>query len=189
MTENVNIPSELQEADVYVPEHKNILDRAVIKLGNIIATFYIIAVFITVYEVFMRYALGAPTQWVLEISILLIGSAMLYGGCYCMANDGHIRVTIIRDILPKSIQKFNDLIVAFLTFIFTLSLCYAGYFMTEKAFFKPSGDFRLERSGSAFNSPMPALIKAFLLFCVILMAVQTFIQLISAINKLIKKEK
>ncbi len=179
MTEETNIPTVPQAA----PVERNWFDRAVINIGNIVAFLYIITVFVTVYEVFMRYVLGAPTIWGLETTILLVGSAMLYGGCYCMANDGHIRVTIIRDIMPPALRRINDIIVAFLTFLFTSSLCYAGYIMASKAFFTPDGVFRMEGSGSAWNSPMPALIKAVLLFCVILMTIQALMQFISIVVK------
>lgn len=187
MTENTEIIQEkVVQNDEYEP---NLFDRIVINIGNIVAILYILAVFITVYEVFMRYALGIPTQWVLEISVLFIGTAMLYGGCYCMANNGHIRVTIIRDMMPKILQKINDVIVAIFTFLFTLSLSYAAIPMVKKAFFKPNGDLWLEKSGSAFNSAMPALIKLFLLICVFLMMVQAFVQMISIIVKTFKKEE
>ncbi len=179
MTEERNITAEHQPVAV----ERNWFDRTVINIGNVVAFLYIIAVFITVFEVFMRYVLDRPTIWVLETTILLVGTAMLYGGCYCMANDGHIRVTLIRDIMPPTIRRINDIIVAFFTFLFTSSLCYAGYIMAQKAFFTPSGIFRLEGSGSAWNSPMPAILKAVLLFCVILMTIQAFVQFISTLIK------
>ncbi len=156
----------------------NILDRMVIRLGDLIALFYIIAVFITVYEVFMRYIRNQPTSWVFEISIILIGSAMLYGGTYCMANDSHIRVTLIRDKLPKGWQKINDIIVALFTLLFCLALCYASWLVLKASIVNPFGGFRIETSGSAFNSPQPTIIKIFMMFVTILMAIQSFFQFI-----------
>lgn len=167
----------------------NILDRWVVRIGNIIAGFYLIAVFITIFEVVMRYVFHAPTQWVFEVSIMLVGSAMLYGGAYCMSNNGHIRVTVVTDALPESVQKSIQVVIAFLTLIFMLSLCYAAFFMVNKAFYAPDGAWRPERSGSAFNSFLPAEIKAVLLFVVILMALQSTLQFFQSIARLLGGKK
>ncbi|MFV0322338.1 MAG: TRAP transporter small permease subunit [Alphaproteobacteria bacterium] len=165
----------------------NMFDRFILKLGKYIAILYFIAVIITVFEVFMRYVFGSPTVWVYETTVLFVGIAMLYGGTYCMADDGHIKVTFIRDMMPTSWQKINDFIVDFLTFLFTISLIYAGWIMVQKALWTPSGIFRPERSGSAWNSPMPAIIKVTLLIVVTLMAIQAFMQLISATKRLFRR--
>lgn len=165
----------------------NIFDSWVIRIGHFIAGFYLIAVLITVYEVVMRYLFKSPTQWVFETSVLLVGTAMLYGGAYCLSNDGHIRVTIIIDMLPKKIRQFIDSIVYLLTLLFILSLCYAAFFMTKKAFFTPRGEFHMETSGSAFDSAMPAAIKFFLLLVVVLMAVQATMQFLSSLVNLFSK--
>lgn len=165
----------------------NIFDKTILKLGKYIAFLYFFAVIITVFEVFMRYVFGSPTVWVYETSVLFVGVAMLYGGTYCMADDGHIKVTFIRDAMPIAWQKINDFIVNLLTFLFTISLIYAGWIMVKKALWTPSGVFRLERSGSAWNSPMPAIIKIVLLIVVVLMAIQAFMQLIDAIKRLLNK--
>lgn len=166
---------------------QDIFNKSIIKIGNFVSIFYFIAVIITVLEVFMRYVFNTPTIWVHELTVILVGSSMIYGGSYCMANDGHIRVTIIRDSLPLAARKIVDLITAFLTFLFTLSLTYAGWIMVEKAYFTPSGGFRLETSGSAWNSPMPAIIKIVLMIVVCLMCIQAFGQLINKIMNLFRK--
>ncbi len=166
----------------------NIFNRSIIKIGNGISVFYFFAVMITVFEVAMRYIFNAPTIWVHETTVLLVGISMLYGGSYCMANNGHISVSFIRDAMPEKLRNINDVIVAFLTFIFTVSLIYAAWIMTKKAFFTPSGVFRLERSGSAWNSPMPAFIKLVLLIVVVLRCIQAFMQLIKFIKLLLTGE-
>ncbi len=170
----------------YVNSNTNIFNRYILAIGNWIAVFYFFAVIITVFEVGMRYIFNSPTTWVHETTVLFVGVSMLYGGSYCMANDGHIKVTFIRDLMPKTLRNINDTFIAFLTFIFTLSLIYAAWIMAEKAFFTPSGQFRLERSGSAWNSPMPSIIKAMLLIVVFLMCIQALMQLIKAFRILIQ---
>lgn len=114
-------------------EKMNFFDRTIIRIGNLISILYFLGVIITVYEVFLRYVLDRPTIWAHETTLFFVGIAMLYGGSYCMTNDGHIKVTFIRDAMPKTLQKINDFIIGSLTFLFTLSLIYAGWNMVKKA--------------------------------------------------------
>ncbi len=168
-------------------ERMNLFDRIIVRVGNSISILYFIGVVITVYEVFLRYIFDRPTIWVHETTLFFVGTAMLYGGSYCMANNGHIKVSFIRDAMPKTWQKINDFIVALLTFVFTVSLIYAGWIMTKKALWAPSGIVRLERSGTAWNPPTPAILKAFLLVVVILISIQAFIQLLKITKGLFEK--
>ncbi len=168
-------------------QRQNIFNKAIITIGNYISIFYFVAVIITVFEVFMRYIFNAPTLWVHELTVILVGSSMIYGGSYCMASDGHIRVTIIRDALPLAFRKTVDFVTALLTFIFTVSLTYAGWITVKKAYFTPSGIFRLETSGSAWNSPMPAIIKTVLMIVVCLMCIQAFGQLTNKFINIFRK--
>ena len=56
--------------------------------------------------------------------------------------------------------------------------------MTQKALFDPTGMFRLQRTGSAFNSPAPAVVKTVLFVVVILMTLQALQQLAARIRAL-----
>ena len=49
---------------------------------------------------------------------------------------------------------------------------YAAYHMVERAVVTPSGEIRLETTGSAWSPPTPALIKIFILVVMILLVVQ-----------------
>jgi TRAP-type C4-dicarboxylate transport system permease small subunit len=75
-------------------------------------------------------------------------------------------------------------VVGVFNLLFCSGLTWAGYIMTEKALFDPTGLFRLQRSGSAFNSPAPAVVKTVLFIVVILMTIQSIQQLRVKINLL-----
>lgn len=153
------------------------LDIWVVKIGNVIGWLYFVAVIISVLEVVLRYGFNRPTSWAHETTLMLVGIGMLWGGAYCMAEDRHIRVTVVRDAMPFRIRRVVDLIVATLNLLFCTGLAWAGYVMAQKALFDPTGAFRLQRSGSAFNSPSPAVVKSVLFLVVILMTIQALQQL------------
>ena len=160
------------------------LDIWVVKLGNIVGWLYFVAVAISVFEVVMRYGFNRPTSWAHETTLMLVGIGMLWGGSYCMAEDRHIRVTVIRDALGITTRRIVDVVVAVLNLLFCTGLAWAGYVMTQKALFDPTGVFRAQRSGSAFNSPAPAVVKTVLFIVVLLMTIQAVQQLWAKIQRL-----
>lgn len=153
------------------------LDVWIVRSGNIIGWLYLVAVIISIFEVVMRYGFDSPTTWVHETTLMLVGIGMLWGGSYCMAEDRHIRVTVIRDSMPIRVRRGVDIFVALLTLLFCTGLAWAGFLMAHKALFDPTGMFRLQRSGSAFNSPAPAVVKTLLFIVVTLMTIQAIQQL------------
>jgi TRAP-type C4-dicarboxylate transport system permease small subunit len=155
----------------------SLLDIWIVKIGNVIGWLYFVAVIISVLEVVLRYGFNRPTSWAHETTLMLVGIGMLWGGAYCMAEDRHIRVTVVRDAMPFGVRRIVDLMVATLNLLFCAGLAWAGYVMAQKALFDPTGAFRLQRSGSAFNSPSPAVVKSVLFLVVILMTIQALQQL------------
>lgn len=165
-------------------EPMSALDILIVKVGNAIGWLYFVAVVISVFEVIMRYGFDSPTAWVHEITLMLVGIGMLWGGSYCMAEDRHIRVTVIRDAMGSRTRKIVDIIVGVFNVMFCGGLAWAGYIMAKKALFDPTGEFRLQCSGSAFNSPSPAVVKTVLFVVVVLMTVQALQQLWARIKVL-----
>jgi len=153
------------------------LDIWIVRIGNVVGWLYFVAVIISVLEVIMRYGFNRPTSWAHETTLMLVGIGMLWGGAYCMAEDRHIRVTVIRDAMAPKVQRIVDVIVGMLNLLFCAGLSWAGYIMTHKALFDPTGVFRLQRSGSAFNSAAPAVVKTVLFVVVVLMTLQAIQQL------------
>ncbi len=153
------------------------LDIWIVKLGNVVGWLYFVAVIISVFEVIMRYGFNRPTAWAHETTLMLVGIGMLWGGSYCMAEDRHIRVTVIRDAMGRKTRRIVDVIVGVLNVLFCAGLAWAGFVMSQKALFDPTGAFRAQRSGSAFNSPAPAVVKTVLFIVVVLMTLQAVQQL------------
>lgn len=158
------------------------LDRLIVKVGNIIAWLYVVAVMISFYEVIMRYFFNSPTVWVHETTVAIVGMAMAYGGIYCFSNESHISVTLVKDRLPliwqKRIAIFNDILV----FIFSIGGVYAMYYMTSRSILTPAGDFYMQRSGSAWNSVSETLTKIFILFVFLILVLQVCLHLIKKIR-------
>lgn len=146
----------------------------------------IIFVFITVftfYEVVMRYLFNAPTFWVHETTTALAAVCFAFGGAYCVAIDKHIRVVLIYDTVSPNIRRWLDVCISLIGCASCSLMSWAAWGLVAKAFWMPSGDFRMETSGSAWNPPTPAIVKAVLFVMLCIMAVQFLLQAIRHVRR------
>lgn len=148
------------------------LGRQVDRLGYIFAAGIVIAALVLLLEVFLRYIFNSPTRWAHETTTFLCGIAFIFGGLYCASRNSHIRVVLIYDSLSPYWRRVMDVLISIVSCIAALAFTYAAVLMVRHATFAPTGGFRLERSGSAWNPPTPALVKTFLLVVMILLALQ-----------------
>lgn len=156
-----------------IPE-SGALGRWINRGGYIFAAGIVLAAAILLAEVFLRYVLNRPTIWAHEMSIFLCGIAFLYGGLFCAARDSHIRVVLIYDVLSPRLRRIFDVIISATSALAAAFFAYAAYVMVQRALFAPGG-FRLERSGSAWNPPSPAVVKVFMLIMLIVLTLQFII--------------
>ncbi|WP_226629916.1 TRAP transporter small permease subunit [Alloyangia pacifica] len=165
-----------------IPE-AGLLGRAIDRLGFIFAVGIVAAAVFLLMEVFLRYALNAPTIWAHETATFLCGLAFLYGGLFCVSRDRHIRVVLIYDALPARARKALDIFTSLASMIASGFFAYAAWLMLSKAVWSPMGDLRLERSGSAWNPPLPAYLKIFLFVLMLVMCAQFAVIVVKQLKK------
>ena len=49
----------------------------------------------TCYEVFMAYALNAPTLWNFDFSLQMYGAIFMMAGAYTLSTEAHVRLSLI----------------------------------------------------------------------------------------------
>ncbi|MFB9869062.1 TRAP transporter small permease subunit [Vreelandella sulfidaeris] len=163
------------EEEVYL--ERNALDRLIARGSRAVSWLVLLAMGISVVEVFMRYGFNNPTSWVHETVVFLIAVIFVLGGPAAMARNSHIRVKVLYDNAGPSMKcwmdRFNDL----LTLIFCLAMSYAAFHMFWGASHNPLGEWSLERSGTSWNPPFPAMVKGMILFALALMTLQASLHL------------
>ncbi|MBL4647307.1 MAG: TRAP transporter small permease subunit [Rhizobiales bacterium] len=142
------------------------------KFSDLFAVMIWAAAIILVIEVFLRYVFNAPTIWGHETVVFLTACSSMFGGLLVAPRDRHIRVVIIYDYLPPKAKRVLNVIISFLCFLSTLFFTWAVWIAVNRAIFTPQGDFRVERSGTAFNAPYPGLLRVFLFVVMILLTLQ-----------------
>ena len=140
-------------------------------LGERLCYLYLAAVVITAYEVVMRYLFDAPTIWAFELTILLCAICYLLSGGFVTLQHKHIAITSVYDLMPARIRWWLDL-SAILTGILAMGLL-------VWAAWRPGvlAATIVERTGSAWNSPSPAIIKPLIAIGALLIVLQLLVQL------------
>ncbi|WP_245184409.1 TRAP transporter small permease subunit [Halomonas salinarum] len=159
---------------------RSTFDRGVVWCARGAAWLVFIAMGISVFEVIMRYGFNSPTSWVHESVVMLVAVSFALGGPAALAGNQHIRVRVLYDAagprLKRWLDRFNDLV----TFLFCLAMSYAAFLMFWDASHNPFGEWSLERSGTSWNPPFPALVKGMIMLALIIMCVQSFIHTIQS---------
>lgn len=167
--------------DSFVPQDP--LSRLLVPLGRPISIAFLLITSFTFFEVVMRYVFGLPTRWVHETTIAMSGICFAFGGVYCLAVDKHIRMVVVYDTVGPGFRRWLDVGISLIGCLACLLMAWAAWGLASKAFWTPSGKFRMETSGSAWNPPTPAIVKAVLFVTLCLMAVQFALQFVKHLRR------
>ena len=106
--------------------------------GRAFAWCIVVLTFSTCYEVFVRYALNAPTVWAFDMSVQMYGALFMMAGAYALSQDAHVRGDVIYRLMPTKVQAGIDLLLYVLFLVpGALALIYYGYgFAADSWFYK-----------------------------------------------------
>ncbi|MFD1882859.1 TRAP transporter small permease subunit [Paracoccus pacificus] len=158
-----------------IPPEAGAMGRIVDRVAYVFAAGIVFAAAVLLMEVFLRYIFNRPTIWAHETTVFLCGLAFTFGGLYCTCRNSHIRVVLIYDALSPGLRRIFDIIISIICAIASAFFAYAAWHMVTRAVITPSGQIRLETTGSAWSPPTPALIKIFIFVIMVLLVVQFLI--------------
>ncbi len=143
------------------------IDRLSRRIGEVLCWLFLVAAALTCYEVISDAVFRAPTIWVHDSTIMLCSTAFLFGGAYAMQRREHIRITVVYDLLGPRARWLLDLVSLVLTLVY---LGVLGAFTGMQAI----ESIRLvERSGRAWDFPMPMVVRTALFLGAALLVLQT----------------
>ena len=156
---------------------ENIFDKFSLFLGRVTMLLVVSLVTAMLVEVVLRYVFEAPTVWANELCLWMSGFVFLLSGLYAMQQRNHIRIYLLYDILPRNAQRACDTISVLLILFFAFSMVYGGFGEAQAKF------LRWETFGTYWDPPLPATIKPTILIAVILVALQSLVNLLADWNK------
>lgn len=122
-------------------------------LGKAVGVFYLTAIALSVYEVFMRYALGAPTSWTSETIMALVATAWLFCVGAVTQQRRHITVTTMSLLVGEATWNRMRKVAIVLSMIGVAGLIIMLWGPMIKILKAP------QTTGSAFDPPVPTYIK------------------------------
>jgi TRAP-type mannitol/chloroaromatic compound transport system permease small subunit len=155
---------------------KNI-ERVTTTLGILASLCLVPLVLATCYEVFARYAFGAPTIWAYEVGYFLTGTHFLLAMAFTLKSDEHIRIDIFSGHFSKRTRAVIDLVGYAVTLPTMIWLSYALWLHLAQ------GYLRNEHSGqSAMNLPVwPFRLVFFVAFTVLAL------QIVAEVGKAVRR--
>lgn len=123
------------------------------KVGYIASYFFLVSLFITCLEVFLRYVFNAPTSWAYETSVALSASAILLAGPATMQLRQHIAINAIYQIIPPVWEHRLKVSSSLFALVVCAGFTWAGWTLGMTAL------TTWETSGSGWDAPIPALVK------------------------------
>lgn len=154
------------------------IEKLVGAIGIFAAMLLVPLVIATCWEVWARYALGAPTIWAYEVGYILTGAHFLLGLAYTLRAGEHIRIDLFSSIMPVRLRAAIDTVAYAIVLVLLVWLSWALFE------YLVAGYMRGERSGqSALNMVVwPFRVVFFVSFSVL--ALQVFAELLKAVLKL-----
>lgn len=83
-------------------------ERWVVGIGVLAAMLLVPLVMATTWEVFARYAFGAPTIWAYEVGYTLTGAHFLLALAYTLRQGEHIRIDVFTAAMPPAMRRTID---------------------------------------------------------------------------------
>jgi TRAP-type mannitol/chloroaromatic compound transport system permease small subunit len=78
--------------------------------GQLIAWLVVPLIAATVWDVFARYAMNAPTEWAYEVGYMVMGTHALIGMAFTLREASHIRIDFFSHAFSQTTKAVIDLI-------------------------------------------------------------------------------
>ena len=103
------------------------VDRLSTRAGQFSAFAVAILTALICWEVFNRYVLNNPHDWVFDSTYMLYGVMFMIAGAYTLSKNGHVRGDVLYGFFTPRTQAILDLLLYFVFFIpGIVALVYAG---------------------------------------------------------------
>jgi len=151
------------------------------KLSTWVGQFFswlIVALTVSItWEVFSRYALDRPHDWMFDAMIQMYGTLFMMAGAYTLSKNGHVRGDVLYSFFRPRTQATIDLILYIVFFLpGTFALTYAGYFYALDAV------RILEHSGVTADGPPVYQFKAVIPLAGAFLLAQGIVEIIRCIT-------
>lgn len=93
-------------------------------VGRIVSVVAIILAGIIIYEVFMRYVMGAPSRWAFDVTKQMYGFYFIMLGGYALRHQSHVKVDLLTERLGHGARRWTE-IAGYVIFFFPFAIIFS----------------------------------------------------------------
>lgn len=112
----------------------NLIKKLNTLMGFLSAIIIVIVSGILLFEVCVRYFLSWPTDWEIELGVMLLIISTFLAAGYTQITRGHVNIEIIDSILPKRFIKWRIFISDIISFLFCAFISYSSWKLFHEAY-------------------------------------------------------
>ena len=162
-SDTIDLPSDMPE---WMQKTIRRIDGFSIRVGEIIAWLTLPLMLAMAYEIFVRYAFTAPTDWAYDISRMLYGAMFMIGAGYALQKGVHIRSDFLYRNWSVRTQAMVD--ITMYVFLFLPAMLIAIWVSTEWAWKAiENGDRVVDSTWMPYVGPIKAALPVGILFLMI----------------------
>ncbi|MDP4678415.1 MAG: TRAP transporter small permease subunit [Burkholderiaceae bacterium] len=162
-SDTIDLPSDMPE---WMQKTIRRIDGFSIRVGEIIAWLTLPLMLAMAYEIFVRYAFTAPTDWAYDISRMLYGAMFMIGAGYALQKGVHIRSDFLYRNWSVRTQAMVD--ITMYVFLFLPAMLIAIWVSTEWAWKAiENGERGMDTTWMPYLGPIKAALPVGILFLMI----------------------
>jgi TRAP-type mannitol/chloroaromatic compound transport system permease small subunit len=109
------------------------ITRVIKFVGNVCSLLILLLMAVVAYEVIARYAFNSPTSWAWVINKQIFGIYVMVAGGYALVHNTHIRIEMLYQHFPRSIETVIRWFTLVAAFIFLGALLWKSWVMGQEA--------------------------------------------------------
>jgi len=102
--------------------------------GYISAIVIVIVSGILLYEVFVRYFYAVPTDWEIELSVMLLIISTFMAAGFTQITRGHVNIEILDALLPKKVINWRILVSDIISILFCGFISYSSWILFYESY-------------------------------------------------------
>lgn len=139
---------------------KKISDK-ILKIEELLAGGMLVLISVLVFLSAVARTIGMPVNWAQDVSLLAFGWLTFIGSDIVAKSGNLIRIDMLANKLPKSVQKVLTVIFDVMMALFLLILIVYGFILVSQSWYRTFNTLKMSYAWCTLSVPLGALLMIF----------------------------